>query len=55
MLSRKIGEVIVIGDIKVMVVEIYGDKVKIGIEADRSIPVHRKEVWEKIKEVRKPE
>lgn len=45
-LMRKKNESIIIDDrIKVMVVEIRGDKVRLGIEADPSIPVHREEVW----------
>lgn len=48
-LSRKKGERIMIGDdISVMVVAIQGDKVRIGIEAPRSVDVHREEVYEKI-------
>ncbi len=44
-LSRKIGEAIQIGpDIIVKVVGMIGDKVKLGIEAPRSISVHRQEV-----------
>ncbi len=44
-LSRKTSEVIHIGDnIRIMVVEIRGDKVRLGIEAPREIPVHRAEV-----------
>jgi carbon storage regulator len=45
-LSRKMNESIVIQDhIKVTVVEIRGDKVRLGIEAPREVPVHRMEVW----------
>jgi carbon storage regulator len=45
-LSRKKTEEIVIGDeISIMVVEIRGDKVRIGIDAPKHIKVHRKEVW----------
>lgn len=48
-LSRKLNETIVIGDgITVTVVAIRGDKVKLGIEAAESIPVHRREVYEAI-------
>lgn len=55
-LSRKLHEVIFIGDnIKVTVVKIGQGKVRLAIEADRSIPVYRGEIWDKIAEVRKPE
>jgi len=48
-LSRKIDEEIVIGNsIVVRVVELRGDKVRLGITADKSIPVHRKEVQDAI-------
>jgi carbon storage regulator len=49
-LSRQRNESIVIGDnIIVTVVDIRGDKVRLGIEAPSEIPVHRKEVYEAIK------
>lgn len=55
-LSRKVGEVLVInGNIKVTVCEIERGKVRIGVDADQSIPVYRGEVWERIAEDRKPE
>ncbi len=45
-LSRKSNETIMIGDnIKVTIVEIRGDKVRIGIEAPKNLPVHREEVY----------
>ena len=48
-LSRKKNESIVIDeDIVVTVVEIRGDKVRLGIEAPRNIPVHRREVLDAI-------
>ncbi len=48
-LSRKKNESIVIGnDISIAVVEIRGDKVRIGIEAPEHIPVHRQEVYDAI-------
>ena len=48
-LSRKKNEQIVINDnIVVTVVEIRGDKVRLGIDAPREIPVHRKEVADAI-------
>lgn len=49
-LSRKIDEFIVIGDnIRVTVVDIRGDKVRLGIDAPKEVPVHRSEVWEAIR------
>lgn len=49
-LSRKKSETIVLPElgIEITIVEIRGDKVKVGIEADKSITVHRKEVHEAI-------
>jgi carbon storage regulator len=48
-LSRKKNESIVINnDITVTVVEIRGDKVRLGIVAPKEVPVHRQEVFEAI-------
>ncbi|MDD2913154.1 MAG: carbon storage regulator CsrA [Candidatus Pacebacteria bacterium] len=48
-LSRKKNESIVINDdITIIVVEIRGDKVRLGIEAPKEVPVHRKEVFDAI-------
>lgn len=48
-LSRKKNESIVIGDnITIVVTEIRGDKVRLGIEAPAEVPVHRREVYEAI-------
>ena len=45
-LTRKANQAIVIGeDVEVSVLTIVGDKVRIGIEAPRAVPVYRKEVW----------
>ena len=49
-LSRKKNEEIVIGDlVRIIVVEIRGDKVRLGVEAPKEVPVHRKEVYDAIK------
>lgn len=48
-LSRKKDEKIIIGDkIAIMVVDIQGDKVRLGIEAPREVTVHREEVYQAI-------
>ena len=50
-LTRKSNQSIMIGDeIEVSVLAIMGEKVRIGIEAPRSIPVFRKEVYLEIRE-----
>ena len=50
-LTRRRDESIMIGDdIRVTVVEVRGDQVKLGIDAPRSIPVHREEVYLEILE-----
>jgi carbon storage regulator len=49
-LSRKKNESIVINDdITIVVVEIRGDKVRLGVEAPKEIPVHRREVFDAIR------
>ncbi|MFK7768603.1 MAG: carbon storage regulator CsrA [Mariniblastus sp.] len=49
-LSRKKNESIVINDdITIVIVEIRGDKVRLGVEAPKEVPVHRREVYDAIK------
>jgi carbon storage regulator len=49
-LSRQRDESIIIGDnVVVTVVDIRGDKVRLGIEAPKEVPVHRQEVYEAIR------
>ncbi|MGD9723441.1 MAG: carbon storage regulator CsrA [Pirellulales bacterium] len=49
-LSRKINETIIINDnIVITVVDIRGDKVRLGIDAPKDVPVHRQEVYDAIK------
>lgn len=53
-LSRKIGESVVIdGRIKVKVVRLEGDVVKLGIEAPPDIPIHRQEIYDEIQQSNK--
>ena len=48
-LSRKKDESIMIGNnIEVTIVDVRGDKVRLGITAPKEIPVHRREVYEAI-------
>jgi len=49
-LSRKLNEIIRIGDdIKVVLVELRSDHARIGIEAPKKLPVHRQEVYERLR------
>jgi carbon storage regulator len=49
-LSRKVNQAIVIGDnIRIVVVAVDRDQVKLGVEAPREVSVHRSEVYEEIK------
>lgn len=50
-LSRKENESIIIGDgIEIKILEVKGEQVKIGIEAPKSVPIYRKEIYIKIQE-----
>ena len=50
-LTRKKGESIIIGDdIEITVLSVQGDQVKLGIRAPRSVPVHRREIYEQIQQ-----
>ena len=45
-LARKLNESIMIGDdIEIVIIDIKGDQVKLGIKAPKSITVHRKEIY----------
>lgn len=53
-LSRKKNESIVINnDITIVVVEIRGDNVRLGVEAPKEVPVHRREVYEALEREKK--
>ncbi len=48
-LTRQKDESIMIGDdVEITIVDVRGDKVRLGINAPRSVSVHRKEIWEAI-------
>jgi carbon storage regulator len=48
-LSRQIDESIMIGDdVEIVIVDVRGDKVRLGITAPKNIPVHRREIYDAI-------
>ena len=48
-LSRKKGESIVIGNnVTLTIVEVRGDRVRVGVDAPKEVPVHRREVFDAI-------
>ena len=48
-LTRKVSQSIVIGDgIEVVVLEVRGEQVRLGIKAPKNVTVHRKEIYEQI-------
>jgi carbon storage regulator len=49
-ITRRPGEKIMLGeDVSIQVMEIVGNQVRIGIQAPKSIPVYREEIWEAVK------
>lgn len=51
-LSRRVGESVVIGDdVVVTVLEVRGDVVRVGVDAPRSVAVHRRELLEAVAEI----
>jgi carbon storage regulator len=58
-LTRKNHESVVVGDsslldqvLKVTVLDVKGDKVRLGFEIDKNVPVNRWEVWQRIRDAR---
>lgn len=53
-LTRKKGDSIMISDnIEIIILEVQGDQVKLGINAPRSVTIHRKEIYEQIQQENK--
>ena len=50
-LTRRVGETLIIGDdtCTVRVLGVHGNNVRLGVEAPRDVPVHRLEIYERIK------
>jgi carbon storage regulator len=54
-LTRSIGEILRVGDdVKLVVLEVKGNQVRIGVDAPKNISVHREEIYNKIKAEKKP-
>ena len=54
-LTRKVGETIVIGDdIRVSVLSVQGNQVRVGVAAPRDVVVHREEIYERIQKENEP-
>ncbi len=52
-LTRRIGETLNIGDeIQITVLGVKGNQVRLGINAPKDVPVHREEIYERIKQER---
>ena len=50
-LARKVNESIIINDnVEVTILEIKGDQIKIGIDAPKSVPVYRNEIYSQIQD-----
>ncbi|MCW5935292.1 MAG: carbon storage regulator CsrA [Fimbriimonadia bacterium] len=50
-LTRKVNQSIMVGDdIEIVVLEVRGDQVRIGIQAPRDVPVHRREIYDAIRD-----
>jgi carbon storage regulator len=50
-ITRRPGERIMLGDeVRIHIMEIVGNSVRVGVEAPRSVPVYREEIWAAVKE-----
>lgn len=50
-LTRKVGETLMVGDdITVTILGVKGNQVRVGIKAPKNVPVHREEIYNKVKE-----
>lgn len=54
-LTRRVNETLMVGDeVTVTVLSVSGNQVRIGVNAPRHVPVHREEIYEKIKHEKNP-
>ena len=55
MMTRRAGQKIILGDdITIEVVEVAGNTVRLGVDAPRSIPVYREEIWTAVRAENEP-
>jgi len=55
-LTRRVGETLMIGDeVKVTVLGVKGNQVRIGVDAPRDVTVHREEIYDRIKKEKEQE
>lgn len=48
-LARKVNEAIIVNDnIEITILDVKGDQIKVGIDAPKSVPIYRKELYEQI-------
>lgn len=53
-ITRRPGERIMLGDdTRIHIMEIVGNSVRVGVEAPKSIPIYREEIWNAVKEENK--
>jgi carbon storage regulator len=50
-ITRRAGERIMLGDdIRIEIMEVVGSSVRVGVQAPRSVPIYREEIWSAVKE-----
>jgi len=55
-LTRRVGETLIIGDdVHITVLGVKGNQVRVGINAPKSVSVHREEIYERIQREKSPE
>jgi carbon storage regulator len=54
-LTRRVGETVMIGDnVAVVIIGVKGTQIRIGIDAPKNVAVHRKEIYERIRDEQHP-
>lgn len=49
-LTRRLNQSIMVGEMEVTVIEVRGDQIRLGIHAPKDVPVHRKEIWTQVQQ-----